>query len=80
MPRVKLFPGTPSGRNWVWCQLCAVQVHRTLIDDHEKTNTHRYLWRVYSTDEALDKVIPPVYDDRHYGLMESDAAALDNRL
>jgi hypothetical protein len=74
--RINLVPGKPIGTKWVWCGLCAEHVKRESIRAHEKTHTHADLYARFSRQEALDKVIPFEYDDRHYGLMESDAARL----
>lgn len=77
MGRIERVPGKPLGANWLWCALCAVQVRRSEQQAHEMEKRHGELYGQFSRQMALDRVIPVLYDDKHYGLFEGDASHID---
>lgn len=74
--RIALVPGKPKGMKWLFCNLCGEQVLIAARSEHEATEKHATRERRWSIQVVLDRVIPVVYDDKHYGLFESDAARL----
>lgn len=74
--RLELIPGRPRGARWIWCGLCGYDFPVRENIEHEKDQKHIERLGIWSRQTALDKVIPVHYDDRHYGLFESDAARL----